>query len=55
MPDFFPDDLKKWHMLEQMLFQAFDAFNIKEIRTPLLESTDLFDRSVGNSSDIVNK
>ena len=55
MPDFFPDDLKKWHMLEQMLVQAFDAFNIQEIRTPLLESTNLFDRSVGNSSDIVNK
>ena len=55
MPDFFPDDLKKWHMLERMLVQAFDAFNIQEIRTPLLESTDLFDRSVGNSSDIVNK
>jgi histidyl-tRNA synthetase len=55
MPDFFPDDLKKWHMLERMLVQAFDAFNIQEIRTPLLESTNLFDRSVGNSSDIVNK
>ena len=55
MPDLFPDDLKKWHMLEQVLAQAFDAFNIQEIRTPLLESTDLFDRSVGNSSDIVNK
>ena len=55
MPDFFPDDLKKWHILEKMLSQAFDAFNIDEIRTPLLESTDLFDRSVGNSSDIVNK
>jgi len=55
MPDLFPDDLKKWHMLEQVLAQAFDAFNIQEIRTPLLESTNLFDRSVGNSSDIVNK
>ena len=55
MPDFFPYDLKKWHILEKMLSQAFDAFNIDEIRTPLLESTDLFDRSVGNSSDIVNK
>jgi len=42
-------------MLEQVLAQAFDAFNIQEIRTPLLESTNLFDRSVGNSSDIVNK
>ena len=42
-------------MLEKKLYQAFDAFNIQEIRTPILESTDLFDRSVGNSSDIVNK
>ena len=55
MPDLFPDDLKKWHMLETKLYQAFDAFNIQEIRTPILESTELFDRSVGNSSDIVNK
>ena len=55
MPDLFPDDLKKWHMLEKKLYQAFDAFNIQEIRTPILESTELFDRSVGNSSDIVNK
>jgi len=37
------------------IIYVFDAFNIDEIRTPLLESTDLFDRSVGNSSDIVNK
>ena len=55
MPDLFPDDLKKWHMLEKKLSQAFDAFNIREIRTPILESTELFNRSVGNSSDIVNK
>ncbi|MDA9614744.1 histidine--tRNA ligase [Pseudomonadota bacterium] len=55
MPDLFPDDLKKWHMLEKKLYQAFDVFNIQEIRTPILESTELFDRSVGNSSDIVNK
>ena len=40
MPDFFPDDLKKWHILEEKLSQAFDAFNIQEIRTPLLESTE---------------
>jgi len=55
MPDFFPDDLRQWHMLETILSQAFNAFNIQEIRTPLLESTELFNRSVGNSSDIVNK
>jgi histidyl-tRNA synthetase len=55
MPDFFPDDLKKWHLLESTLSQIFNAYGIAEIRTPLLESTELFSRSVGNSSDIVNK
>ena len=55
MPDFFPDDLQKWHSLEAVFSQVFHAYSIKEIRTPLLESTELFSRSVGNSSDIVNK
>ena len=55
MPDFFPDDLKKWHLLEAVLSDVFHAYSIEEIRTPLLESTELFSRSVGNSSDIVNK
>jgi len=55
MPDFFPDDLKKWHLLEAVLSDLFQAYSLEEIRTPLLESTELFSRSVGNSSDIVNK
>jgi len=55
MPDFFPDDLKKWHLLEEVLSDLFQAYSLEEIRTPLLESTELFSRSVGNSSDIVNK
>ena len=55
MPDFFPDDLKKWHLLEAVLSDVFHAYSIEEIRTPLLESTELFSRSVGSSSDIVNK
>ena len=55
MPDFFPNDLQKWHLLESVLSQVFHAYSTEEIRTPLLESTELFSRSVGNSSDIVNK
>jgi len=55
MPDLFPEDLEKWHILESTLATLFNSIGIKEIRTPLLESTDLFNRSVGNSSDIVNK
>tara|TARA_B100001559_G_scaffold320626_1_gene333442 strand:- start:308 stop:1528 length:1221 start_codon:yes stop_codon:yes gene_type:complete len=55
MPDLFPEDLERWYYFESKLFQIFHSFDINEIRTPLLESTELFSRSVGNSSDIVNK
>ena len=55
MPDLFPEDLEKWHIFESKLLSIFHSFDTHEIRTPLLESTELFSRSVGNSSDIVNK
>jgi histidyl-tRNA synthetase len=55
MPDLFPEDLERWHIFESKLSEIFHCFGIHEIRTPLLESTQLFSRSVGNSSDIVNK
>ena len=55
MPDLFPEDLERWHLLESKLAEIFNSFNTKEIRTPVLESTELFGRSVGDSSDIVNK
>ena len=55
MPDLFPEDLERWHIFESKLSKIFHSFNTHEIRTPLLESTELFSRSVGNSSDIVNK
>ena len=55
MPDLFPEDLERWHYFESKLNHVFNSFHTEEIRTPLLESTELFSRSVGNSSDIVNK
>ena len=55
MPDLFPEDLERLHYFESKLRDIFNSFNAAEIRTPLLESTELFSRSVGNSSDIVNK
>jgi histidyl-tRNA synthetase len=55
MPDLFPEDLERWHIFESKLANIFHSFNTLEIRTPLLESSELFSRSVGNSSDIVNK
>ena len=55
MPDLFPEDLDRWHIFESKLSKIFNSFDTHEIRTPLLESTELFSRSVGNSTDIVNK
>ena len=55
MPDLFPEDLDRWHIFESKLANIFHSFDTHEIRTPLLESTELFSRSVGSSSDIVNK
>ena len=55
MPDLFPEDLEKWHTFESKLSEIFHCFGTHEIRTPLLESSELFSRSVGNSSDIINK
>ncbi len=55
MPDLFPQDLERWHIFESKLSEVFYSFDTHEIRTPLLELTELFSRSVGNSSDIINK
>jgi len=40
---------------EKELIKIFESYSLKEIRTPSLENEQLFNRSVGNSSDIVNK
>jgi len=40
---------------EKVLQEIFDNFKLSQIRTPSLEHTNLFERSVGDSSDIVNK
>ena len=55
MPDFYSDDLIRWTPVENKLEKIFKTFSIGEIRTPILEYTDLFKRSVGDTSDIINK
>ena len=46
---------EKIFRVEEILKSTFTSFNFSEIRTPALEETDLFKRSAGDSSDIVNK
>lgn len=44
-----------WHYVEEVVRKAASEYGYKEIRTPIYESTELFNRSVGESSDIVTK
>lgn len=45
----------KYSYIEQTFIQVAEFFNYKEFRTPIIESSELFQRSVGDSSDIVRK
>ncbi len=53
--DLLPQDTRKWQYLEQLLRTIADLYNVKEIRPPMFEHTELFNRSVGDTSDIVTK
>ena len=55
MEDLLPGEVEKWQWVEEKARIFFEAHGYKEIRTPVLEITDLFSRSVGESSDIVHK
>lgn len=53
--DILPADIHKWHYVERILKDVCERYNYKEIRTPIFESTELFVRGVGESTDIVTK
>jgi len=53
--DLLTEETAKWQKLEQILRTISDLYNVKEIRTPIFEYTELFNRSVGDTSDIVTK
>jgi histidyl-tRNA synthetase len=53
--DILPDESLRWQRLEEAVYRVFRRYGFREIRTPILESTALFTRSVGASSDIVGK
>ena len=55
MNDIEPSDLSTWKFIESRIFEIFASYGYQEIRFPLIESTDLFKRSVGESTDIVEK
>jgi histidyl-tRNA synthetase len=53
--DFLPEDTAKWQYVEQILRDLCKDYGYEEIRTPIFEDTELFQRGVGDTTDIVQK
>jgi histidyl-tRNA synthetase len=53
--DLLPKDTAVWQFIEKHAQEVCRRYNYKEIRTPIFESTDLFLRGVGDTTDIVTK
>jgi histidyl-tRNA synthetase len=55
MVDILPDDVRKWQFLENLVHEEARKFNFEEIRTPIMEQTELIVRGLGQLTDIVSK
>jgi histidyl-tRNA synthetase len=55
MYDILPETAPLWNRMENLLRQTAQTFGYREIRTPLLEDTALFEHGVGETTDIVSK
>jgi histidyl-tRNA synthetase len=55
MNDILPPDVAKWQYVEERARSILDAFAYRELRTPILEYTPLFLRSVGEATEVVEK
>jgi histidyl-tRNA synthetase len=55
MNDCLPTDSGLWQFVESSIRQVVASYGYQEIRTPIVESTDLFKRSIGEVTDIVEK
>ncbi len=53
--DILPEDISGWQQLEACTRDVFRKYCYHEMRTPIMESTDLFTRSIGETTDIVEK
>ena len=55
MPDLYGRDIEAISMIEKTCKEVFLGFNYSEVRTPLIEYKSLFERSVGESSEIIQQ
>jgi histidyl-tRNA synthetase len=53
--DLLPEALEKWRYIEDTARSVCRRFHYREIRTPIFEQTELFERSVGETTDVVEK
>ncbi len=55
MNDILPGEVETWQFLEAQARNIFGAYGFSEIRVPVVEKTELFCRSIGETTDIVEK
>ena len=55
MVDILPEDTPLWQSMEAAALEVLTSYGYEEIRLPIIESTDLFARSIGEVTDIVEK
>lgn len=53
--DIVPGEVETWQFLEREARAVFASYNFAEIRIPIVEKTELFSRSIGEATDIVEK
>jgi histidyl-tRNA synthetase len=53
--DIYPPDVYVWQKVEYLTKEVFSAYGFLELRVPIIESTDLLSRSIGETTDIVEK
>lgn len=55
MNDLLPTEAARWRRIEHHFFELASQYGFEEVRTPLVEPTHLFVRSIGDATDIVEK
>lgn len=53
--DILPEEIIRWQFAEEVFRNVTKKFGYNELRTPIFESTEVFSRSIGDNTDIVNK
>ena len=53
--DILPQEARKWQVVEGVARRVFELYRYREIRGPVFEATELFERSTGETSDVVTK